>query len=195
MINVIDEVLNTGATENKVKYTLTHADGTTELVQLDLATPVTTVGTPLNRELFNSIQSFLMTSTTPQTFNVTAKASNTGDATQTFRMTTAGRRYYLFTFTGTTPSSNFALYDAQANLFIIGGYFGRLPDDTDNTFATNVNSLIIKKNSSGGGNATITLTCSLSGTTLTINAIKHTNSSVGTPAMTITVNELGGFLL
>lgn len=56
MIEVIDEVLNTGATDNKVKYTLTHANGTTELVQIDLATPVTTAGTPLNRYLFNSIQ-------------------------------------------------------------------------------------------------------------------------------------------
>lgn len=59
MINVIDEVLNTGATDNKIKYTLTHADGTSELVQLDLATPVTTEGTPLNKVLFDSIQSDL----------------------------------------------------------------------------------------------------------------------------------------
>lgn len=55
MINVVDEVLNTGATDNKIKYTLTHEDNTTELVQIDLATPVTTVGTPLNKALFDSI--------------------------------------------------------------------------------------------------------------------------------------------
>lgn len=55
MINVIDEVLNTGATDNKIKYTLTHEDGTSELVQIDLATPVTTQGTPLNKALFDSI--------------------------------------------------------------------------------------------------------------------------------------------
>lgn len=191
MIEVTDEVLNTSATDNVVKYTLTHEDGSTELVQIGLATPVTTAGTPLNRELFNIVQRYLMTSTIPQTFDVTAKASSTGDATQTFSMTTAGRRYYLLTFTGTTPSSNFALYDAQANLFIIGGYFGRYPDDVNHTFDTNVAELLIEKNSS----ATINLTCSLSGTTLTLNAIKHTTTSTGTPAMTITVNELGGFLL
>ena len=59
MIDVIDEVLNTAETENKVKYTLTHADGTTEIVQIDLATPVTTEGTPLNRALFNSIEDYI----------------------------------------------------------------------------------------------------------------------------------------
>lgn len=61
MNNVIDEVLDTTQTDNKVKYTLTHADGTTELVQLDLATPITVAGTPLNKLLFDSIQDDLNT--------------------------------------------------------------------------------------------------------------------------------------
>ncbi len=56
MIEVIDEVLNTGATDDKVKYKITHEDSTTEIVEIELATPVTTEGTPLNRYLFNSIQ-------------------------------------------------------------------------------------------------------------------------------------------
>ena len=42
MINVVDEVLDTSQTDNKVKYTITHGDGTTETVQIDLETPVTT---------------------------------------------------------------------------------------------------------------------------------------------------------
>ena len=46
MIEVIDEVLNEANTGGQIKYRLTHADGTTELVSLDLATPVTT---PRNR--------------------------------------------------------------------------------------------------------------------------------------------------
>lgn len=61
MNNVIDEVLDTAQTDNKIKYTLTHADGTTELVQLDLATPVTVAGTPLNKLLFDSIADDLNT--------------------------------------------------------------------------------------------------------------------------------------
>ena len=55
MINVVDEVLNTAATGNVIKYNVTHSDNTTEQVQIDLATPVTTQGTPINKALFDSI--------------------------------------------------------------------------------------------------------------------------------------------
>ena len=50
MINVIDEVLAA-----EPKYTITHSDNTTEEVSIDLATTVTTQGTPLNKALFDSI--------------------------------------------------------------------------------------------------------------------------------------------
>lgn len=59
MINVIDEVLNTGATDNKVKYRIIREDGSNEIVQINLETPVTTQGTPLNKVLFDSIQADL----------------------------------------------------------------------------------------------------------------------------------------
>lgn len=51
MINFIDEVLASAP-----KYTITHADTTTEEVSIDLATTVTTQGTPLNKALFDSIK-------------------------------------------------------------------------------------------------------------------------------------------
>lgn len=57
MINVVDEVLNTTSTGGVIKYNLTHADNTTELVQINMATPVQTAGTPINKVLFDSIQS------------------------------------------------------------------------------------------------------------------------------------------
>ena len=56
MNNVVDEVLNTAETDNKIKYRITHSDNTSEVVQIDLETPVTTQGTPLNKALFDSIQ-------------------------------------------------------------------------------------------------------------------------------------------
>lgn len=54
MISFVDEVLN-----GTPKYTLTHADSTTEEVYIDLATPITTQGTALNKALFDAIDSFL----------------------------------------------------------------------------------------------------------------------------------------
>lgn len=59
MINFIDEVLNTASTQNKIKYKLTHSDSTSEVVEIDLQTPVTTQGTPLNRATFETIKSHL----------------------------------------------------------------------------------------------------------------------------------------
>ena len=55
MNNVVDEVLNTAQTDNKIKYKIIHADSTEEIVQLELYTPVTTEGTALNKALFDSI--------------------------------------------------------------------------------------------------------------------------------------------
>lgn len=191
MIEVIDEQLNTQETDNKIKYLITYDNGETAVATIDLLTPVDVQGTPHNRSLFTAIQEFLMTSTDPQSFEVTAKAKNTGNEIQTTTLTTAGRRYYLLTFSTTSPDCTFGLYDAQANRFIIGGYYGRYVDSVENTFATNVESLQLAKE----GNATVNLSCSLTDTTLTLNVSKTTTTNNGTPAITITVNELGGFLL
>lgn len=54
MINFIDEILASAP-----KYTITHSDNTTEEVSIDLATTVTTQGTPLNKALFDSIKADL----------------------------------------------------------------------------------------------------------------------------------------
>ena len=59
MNNVVDEVLDTSATDNKVKYKITYSDNTSDIVELDLYTPVTTQGTPINRTLFESIRTDL----------------------------------------------------------------------------------------------------------------------------------------
>ena len=61
MNNVIDEVLDTTQTDNKIKYRITHADSTYEIVEISLETPVTTEGTALNKALFDSIQADLNT--------------------------------------------------------------------------------------------------------------------------------------
>ena len=56
MNNFIDTVFNTSATGNKIKYRITHADTTTEDVEISVITPVTTQGTALNKVLFDSIK-------------------------------------------------------------------------------------------------------------------------------------------
>ena len=61
MNNVVDEVLDTTQTDNKVKYRITHADSTYEIVEISLETPVTTQGTALNKLLFDSIADDLNT--------------------------------------------------------------------------------------------------------------------------------------
>lgn len=76
MINVIDEVLNTGATDNKVKYKIKHADSTEEIVEIELATPVATQGTALNKLLFDSIQADI-THLTPIAGSYTGNGSGT----------------------------------------------------------------------------------------------------------------------
>lgn len=59
MNTVTDEVLNTAATDNKIKYRITKSDNSYEIVEISLETPVTTQGTPLNRALFESIKNDL----------------------------------------------------------------------------------------------------------------------------------------
>ena len=59
MNNVVDEVLNTSATDNKVKYKITYSNNTSDIAEIDLYTPVTTQGTPINRTLFESIRTDL----------------------------------------------------------------------------------------------------------------------------------------
>lgn len=59
MVNFVNEVPNTALTDNVLKYTLTKEDNTTELVQIDLATPLQVVGTPLNKATFDSIKTHL----------------------------------------------------------------------------------------------------------------------------------------
>ena len=59
MNTVTDEVLNTAATDNKIKYRITKSDNSYEIVEITLETPVTTQGTPLNKALFDSIKNDL----------------------------------------------------------------------------------------------------------------------------------------
>lgn len=54
MIPFVDEVL-----AGEPRYTITHADNTTEVVSIDLATPVTTQGTEMNKNYFDSIKSYI----------------------------------------------------------------------------------------------------------------------------------------
>lgn len=74
MTNFVDTNFNTSATGGVIKYNLTHADNTTELVQLDIATPVQTQGTALNKVFFDSIRTDL-TNLSNNKLNVSAKAT------------------------------------------------------------------------------------------------------------------------
>jgi len=81
MINFVDEVLNTASTSGKVKYNVKHSNGTSEVVEITLATPVTTQGTPLNKALFDSIKndlnSRLLSNNKATTNDVIAGTNNT----------------------------------------------------------------------------------------------------------------------
>lgn len=55
ILNFIDEVLASA----RPKYIITHSDNTTEEVYIDLATIVTTEGTPLDKALFDKIDKYL----------------------------------------------------------------------------------------------------------------------------------------
>lgn len=57
---VVDEVLNKAATDNKVKYRITHEDGTTESVQIDLLTPISTEGTAIAKAYLDTIRNDLL---------------------------------------------------------------------------------------------------------------------------------------
>lgn len=54
LLNFIDEVLASAP-----KYTITHSNGSTEEVSINLSTAVTTQGTPLNKALFDKIDKYL----------------------------------------------------------------------------------------------------------------------------------------
>ena len=54
MIPFVDEVL-----AGEPRYTITHADTTTEVVGIELTTPVTTQGTEMNKRYFDSIKSYI----------------------------------------------------------------------------------------------------------------------------------------
>lgn len=54
LLNFIDEVL-----AGVPKFIITHSDNSTEEVSIDLATTVTTQGTPLNKVLFDKIDKYL----------------------------------------------------------------------------------------------------------------------------------------
>lgn len=82
MVNFVDTTLNTSATGGVVKYTLTHADSSTELVQIDLATPIQTQGTALNKVTFDSIQTDL-TNLSNNKLNVSNKATQSEAETGT----------------------------------------------------------------------------------------------------------------
>lgn len=56
MNNVIDEVLDLSSTGGAIKYTIAPDGQDSFLAQIDLATDVTTEGTPLNKVLFDSIR-------------------------------------------------------------------------------------------------------------------------------------------
>lgn len=59
MIDVVDEELNLPVTDGVPKYYITDENNTTTTAQIDLATPVVTPGTPLNRALAVSIKNHL----------------------------------------------------------------------------------------------------------------------------------------
>lgn len=74
MVNFVDAILDTSQTGGVIKYNLIHADSTTEQVQLAMATPVQTQGTPLNKATFDSIQTDL-TNLNNNKLNVSSKAT------------------------------------------------------------------------------------------------------------------------
>ena len=75
-INIVDEVLNIGATDNKVKYRIIHEDGTNEIVQIQLETPVTTEGTPYNRALMKQVDDLVVEQSDIHSFTSTQVSYN-----------------------------------------------------------------------------------------------------------------------
>ena len=74
MNNYVDSVFNTDATGGVLKFRITHADSTTEDVQIDIITPVQVLGTEQNKVFFDSIRTDL-TNLSNNKLNVSAKAT------------------------------------------------------------------------------------------------------------------------
>lgn len=125
MIPFVDEELNTAATDNKIKYLLTHEDGTTEIVQLNLYTPVETEGTELNKVYFDSIDSTIHEPTIKQSSS--AEFTTTTPTEKTITLNSSGRRYVQMTirWAATSGGGNYlALFDIQTNRFIYYAFIG-----------------------------------------------------------------------
>lgn len=153
MIPVIDEVLNIGATDNKVKYTLTHADGTTELVQIDLATPVTTVGTPLNKVLFDSIQYDI-------DFLTPVVGTYTGDG---------NKRNTHFANLGYLPKLVYIIGETNTSSSATNPSFGIINTTSSlSQFAFCESSSIRRKDTAGGGSSILHFTTTTNGFTFGI---------------------------
>lgn len=115
MISVIDEVLNTGATEDKVKYKITFEDGTIKTATIELATPVTTEGTPLNKLLFDSIEADLE-HLTP----VTGTYTGTGSKVNTVFSNLGYTPKYIYitgaSISGLSTSADFGIINTSSDL-------------------------------------------------------------------------------
>lgn len=199
MISVIDEVLNTAATDNKVKYTLTRQDGTSEIVQIDLATPVTTQGTPLNRALFNQVNDFISNTISPTTITTT-KVTTTTTTTQTGTFTTLGHRYILIVWTTSDDSpvnADFSILDCKTNIFALSGSLHysssatipseQYPIDRNSTTAR----IYYHNNHSVSAKATFSYNPQTKEVTMTFTI--KSNSDQNVPALKGTIYELGGF--
>ena len=120
MIPFVDEELNNAATDNKIKYLLTHEDGTIEIIQLNLYTPVETEGTELNKVYFDSIDSTIHEATLKQ--ETTASFTTTTATEKTVTINSSGRRYMMMTIrwaaNAGTAGNYLALLDTQTNRFV-----------------------------------------------------------------------------
>ena len=187
MIPFVDEVLNVAATDNKIKYLITHADNTTEIVEMNLYTPVETEGTEMNKVYFDSIDSTIHE---PTVIDTKTQLFNQSTATTyTVELNTSGRRYVLFAISGqatsqTTPSI-LALFDCNTNKFVYAyNYAGNIIFDTS--------SIELYYRS---GSYYITLqsaTYSNNKITVTLKGTKH--ATAGNITLTIRTNELDGYV-
>lgn len=137
MTNFVDTVFNTTSTGGVIKYNLTHADSTTEQVQMNIATPVQTQGTALNKAFFDTIQTDL-TNLSNNKLNVSNKATQsdaiagTNDTKYITPYALSGRiRKGTATATSTSVTSSPQRYDildlSQFNgqTLLITGYISR----------------------------------------------------------------------
>lgn len=194
MTNFTDEVLNTGATGNKVKYKITHADSTEEIVEIELATPVTTEGTPLNKATLEAMQK---NESDSFTISIPAGTAGGGDNTTTYQIQTTGKRYIIFTVNANPTGnagygSDLALLDCKTNTFIFNTRIARYMDYADNSFQYNVSQAIVMSRD----NTNVKVSATMDATTgiLTVTAIRHNTSTYGTRAVTLIGRELGGYI-